>query len=206
MSLKHVLLGFLTQGPESGYSLRKRFFQPGKPRLSQVYRTLKEMASEGLVTSTREQQEKRPARNLFGLTRKGKAEFQRWMAGAWKVAPVKERLVLKLSFASQGKKQAIVAGMDTFIKAKREELAYYGTEAREHIERAAQGRDELDRFYWELVLDFLVRRCKAELEWAEVAMEKIVNGGTPAAAVAVDTREGKGRKNERTRPSGRKDG
>ena len=113
------------------------------------------------------------------------------MAGAWKVAPVKERLVLKLSFASQGKKKAIIEGMDTFIKVKKEELAYYGNEAREHIEKTAQGRDNLDRFYWELVLDFLVRRCKAELEWAEEAMQKIVNESLPRVA-ASNAQEGKG--------------
>lgn len=201
MSLKYVLLGFLTNGPESGYSLRKRFFQPGKPKLSQVYRTLKEMAAEGLVTSTREEQEKLPARNLYCLTKKGKTEFQRWMTGAWKVTPVKEHLVLKLSFASQGNKKAIVAGMDTFIKVKMEELAYYRTEAREHIARAAQGRNELDRFYWELILDFLVRRCTAELDWAEEAMAKIVNGGSPGAP-ALDVQKGKGLKKRRTRQQG----
>lgn len=199
MSLKYVLLGFLTYGPESGYSLRKRFFQPGMPKLSQVYRTLKEMAVEGLVASTREQQEKRPARNMYCLTKKGKTEFQRWMAGAWKVAPVKERFVLKLSFASQVKKKAIIAGMDNFIKVKKEELAYYGTEARKHIEKTALGRDNLDRFYWELVLDFLVRRCKAELEWAEEAMQKIVNGSLPRVA-ASNAQGGKGLKKQRTRP------
>jgi hypothetical protein len=128
---------------------------------------------------------------MYCLTKKGKAEFQRWMAGAWKVAPVKERLVLKLSFASQGKKKAIIEGMDTFIEVKKEELAYYGNEAREHIEKTAQGRDNLDRFYWELVLDFLVRRCKAELEWAEEAMQKIVNESLPRV-VASNAQEGKG--------------
>lgn len=199
MSLKYVLLGFLTTGPESGYSLRKRFFEPGKPKLSQVYRTLKEMAAEGLVTSTREQQEKRPARNLYGLTRKGKAEFQRWMAGTWQIAPVKERLILKLSFASQGRKKAIIAGMDTFIRVKTEELAYYRTEAREHMARVGQGRTELDRFYWELVLDFLVRRCRAELDWAEEALAKIVNGELPGA-VAEGKQDRSGLKKQRTEP------
>jgi len=174
MSLKYMLLGFLSYGPQSGYAMQKKFFEPGRPKLSQVYRTLKEMSAEGLVTSTREQQEKLPARNLYDLTKKGRKEFQRWMAGSWQIAPVKERLLLKLSFGALGKKKAIIAGLDAFIKVKEQELTYYESTARDLVEKAAEQRDELTKFYGELVLDFLERRCRSELEWADEAMQKIV--------------------------------
>ena len=77
MSLKCILLGLLSYGPESGYAMHKKFLEPGRPKLSQVYRTLKEMRSEGFVTSTRENQEKLPARNLYHITNRGQKEFQR---------------------------------------------------------------------------------------------------------------------------------
>ena len=181
MSLKFVLLGLLSYGPDSGYSLHKRFLEPGRPKLSQVYRTLKEMAAEGLITATREQQEKLPARNLYCLTRKGRLEFQRWMASPWKVAPVKEHLLLKLAFSAKGKKKSVIAGMNTFIAGKKQELAYYQSTAKELIKRQAQGRDALDLFYWELFVNFLERRCQAELEWAEESLVKIISEGPTEA-------------------------
>jgi PadR family transcriptional regulator, regulatory protein AphA len=194
MSLKFMLLGMLSYGPDSGYSLQKRFLVPGRPKLSQVYRTLKEMTAEGLITGTREQQEKLPARNLYGLTRKGQAEFQRWMASPWNVAPVKERLLLKLAFSAQGKKKSVIAGMNAFIAAKKDELAYYRSAAKELIEKQAEGRDKLDKFYWELVVDFMERRCRAELEWAEQSLAKIVDDSPPEAdAHAAPKQARKGR-------------
>jgi DNA-binding PadR family transcriptional regulator len=75
MSLKYVLLGFLTYGPESGYSLRKRFFQPGMPKLSQVYRTLKEMAAEGLVTSHGSSRKSAPRETCTVSQRKERRSF-----------------------------------------------------------------------------------------------------------------------------------
>lgn len=195
MSLKYMLLGFLSYGPESGYAMHKKFFDPGRPKLSQVYRTLKQMSAEGLVTSVREHQDKLPARNLYNLTKKGRADFQRWMSGSWPIAPVKERLLLKLSFGALSKQKTILSGLDAFIEGKKQELAYYESTARDLIEEAAQRRDDRDRFYWNLVLDFLERRCRAELDWAEEAVQKIARSSPEENSVA-----GKG-KNSTDRPS-----
>ena len=197
MSLKYMLLGLLTYGPESGYAMHKKFFEPGRPKLSQVYRTLKEMSAEGLVTSTREHQEKLPARNLYYLTKKGRTEFQRWMSGSWPIAPVKERLLLKLSFGALGKKKAIVAGMNAFIKGKKQELLYYESTARDLIVKAAEQRDERTKFFGELVVDFLERRCRAELEWALETMQKIMKeGADDLSASSAGKRRRMGRRSD----------
>jgi hypothetical protein len=54
-------------------------------------------------------------------------------------------------------------------------LAYYQWAAKDLIVKQARGRGELDRFYWELVVDFMERRCRVALEWAEESLARIVH-------------------------------
>ncbi|MDH3255198.1 MAG: PadR family transcriptional regulator [Acidobacteriota bacterium] len=83
MSLKPILLGFL-ENPSSGYDLKKifdetvRFFWSAE--LSQIYPTLHQLRSEGLVVSTRERSEKGPDREVYSRTPAGTEELQRWLA------------------------------------------------------------------------------------------------------------------------------
>ena len=49
MALKHVLLANLAYRPMTGYALHKIFFEPVRPELSQIYRALSELVSQGLV-------------------------------------------------------------------------------------------------------------------------------------------------------------
>jgi PadR family transcriptional regulator AphA len=79
MSLKYSLLGMIAERPGSGYTLRKRFFSYLKPTMSQVYRTLADMTSEGLADFNKVDQDNAPNKKVYYITEKGKQDLDRWL-------------------------------------------------------------------------------------------------------------------------------
>ncbi len=83
MSLRHVLLGLLSENPGHGYGLRKRIVH----RLGhfrninegQLYTQLAKMEKEGLIEREVVVPEKGPARKQLHITPKGKQAFLDWL-------------------------------------------------------------------------------------------------------------------------------
>lgn len=82
MSLDHILLGLL-QEPASGYELKTQFAENVRhfwsAELSQIYPTLKRLASRGLLTSRVEPSPRGPDRRVYELTASGRTELSRWL-------------------------------------------------------------------------------------------------------------------------------
>lgn len=82
MSLDRILLGLLRE-PASGYDLKALFesgidfFWPAE--LSQIYRTLRRLESEGLLRSTQQPSARGPSRRVYSLTAAGRRELQEWL-------------------------------------------------------------------------------------------------------------------------------
>ncbi|MCL2350821.1 MAG: PadR family transcriptional regulator, partial [Defluviitaleaceae bacterium] len=76
MSLKHGLMGLLSQKPMTGYDLDKEFnaslgfFWPAQ--YSQIYAELDKMEKKGWLVSRRVVQEDKPNKRVYSLTAEGK--------------------------------------------------------------------------------------------------------------------------------------
>ena len=83
MSLKYGLLGLLNYGEMTGYELDKafkdslEFFWQGQT--SQIYRELTAMEKAGWLSSRIEVQTGKPNRKIYAITKKGRAEFMKWL-------------------------------------------------------------------------------------------------------------------------------
>jgi len=111
--LKYAILGFLSYQPMSGYDIKQGMQRSTayfwNARLSQIYGTLKTLESEGLVTSTLAQEEKRRDRRVYTLTPDGRADLHAWLAQPLtELSEHKETLILKLFFAAQLPKETIL--------------------------------------------------------------------------------------------------
>ncbi|MBM3182665.1 MAG: PadR family transcriptional regulator, partial [Chloroflexi bacterium] len=167
--------------PSSGYSLHKDIFVPMKPTLSQIYRTLNDMSTEGLVESDRVEQKKLPARNVFHITESGYDELRQWIRAKSELAQIREPLLQILWFGSVVDKEDILSKVRAYIEEKKGELQYYEAEATKSGRKVKKTQaSTLDVFYQNLVFDYIRRRSKVELEWAEVAAQLILEFGLGA--------------------------
>jgi DNA-binding PadR family transcriptional regulator len=83
MSIKHAILGLISQQPMHGYRLKEAF----DDRMSalwglttgQIYQTLGALERAGLLASRGERVGSRPTRRIYSLTDAGKRELRRWL-------------------------------------------------------------------------------------------------------------------------------
>jgi len=83
--LRPGVMAFLAQGEAHGYQIARhlsgmRMFAGREPDHPGIYRALKEMADQGLVTSSWETGDTGPARRVFALTRTGEECLETWLA------------------------------------------------------------------------------------------------------------------------------
>ena len=91
MSVAHVLLGVLSEGPAHGYDLKRvhdeRF--PGARPLAfgQVYAALAKLEKDGLVEVAETLRDGGPERTTYAITPLGRDELDTWLATAERAGP-----------------------------------------------------------------------------------------------------------------------
>jgi DNA-binding PadR family transcriptional regulator len=83
LSIKHAMLGLLTEGPLHGYGLKSAYeadLVPGASlNIGQVYPALDRLQAEGYVTVEVVSQTERPDRKVYTLTEAGRQELESWL-------------------------------------------------------------------------------------------------------------------------------
>ena len=175
MALKHVLLGILSYGgPMAGYSLHKAFWSPIRPALQQIYRTINEMFSEGLITVDRVDNSKQPARNICTITEKGTAELNNWIMQRSKAHPMSEPITQQIVFSGNLDKKEIIANIESYKEQRKTELLFYTSRHPSTLTRNLHSAPLIE-LCAELVREYMRRRGEAEIGWAREAIERINN-------------------------------
>ncbi len=85
MSVKHIILGALMNGPAHGYSFRSgtttKIMEEFGINDGQLYPLLKKMTDEGLIEKVIEFRESGPNRHNYHITDPGRSEFMSWIKG-----------------------------------------------------------------------------------------------------------------------------
>lgn len=142
MSLKHAVLAALLEGEASGYDLAKLFdvsvanFWAATPQ--QLYRELDRLSEAGLITARVVQQERRPNKRMFTLTRAGRADLVAYTADAPKPTAVRDELMVQVQACDEGDTAAVRAHVRERMEAALGKLARY----ERMRERMLDGRDE----------------------------------------------------------------
>ena len=104
--LRPGIMAFLARGKAHGYQIAQhlsamRMFDCREPDHPGVYRALKEMADEGLVTAAWEMGDSGPAKRTYALTEAGHACLDTWMATLCRYRAAVDELLALLHDARQ---------------------------------------------------------------------------------------------------------
>ncbi|UZX03135.1 PadR family transcriptional regulator [Arthrobacter sp. CDRTa11] len=132
MKLEHILLGVLLEHPSTGYDLKKFLdnrgrFMRSNTQMSQVYRSLGLMESQGLVTHTVERRPGAQDAKKYSVTDKGAAVFLDWLTGPYS-PPTRfqdPELNVRLSFAGFMGRDQLGALLDVEIHHRQDEIRRY---------------------------------------------------------------------------------
>jgi DNA-binding PadR family transcriptional regulator len=179
MSLDDLLLGAL-RTPSSGYALKAQFdtvyrhFWPAE--LSQIYRTLRRLEEDGLLTSKAAASDKGPERRVYRTTAKGRVRLQRWLAAGPQVRDDRHPFCAQVFFLDE---LTDPERRLAFLRALRDEFAGRVTELEEIARgwRAADARypddlpdaDQMQQF----VLMLGIEKYGAIARWADRCLERL---------------------------------
>ena len=122
-----VVLGLLSEGERSGYDLLKRaegsVAHMWSPAKSQLYAVLPRLVAAGLATRRDVRQAARPDKQVYRLTRAGRAAVREWL----ETAPPKswDELLLKVFFAKLSSRAALLRQLEDYGAQQRAMLAEY---------------------------------------------------------------------------------
>jgi len=178
MPISHAILGFLEYQPMSGYDLKKFFDQSvahfWSATQSHIYKALEKLEEEELVTSKIIQQEGKPNRKEYHITKAGRAELKKWLAAPLPLAPVREAWMIQLFFAHSLSNEEIAK----LLEERKKEILKVSDEldqARATIERnkasAAPGIERMSAL-WQMTLDYGIDYYKSELAWLDKTLKR----------------------------------
>ncbi|WP_405650692.1 PadR family transcriptional regulator [Streptomyces sp. RK9] len=168
MSLRHAVLGLLSEEPGSGWDLMQKFDHSLRhawsATQSQVYGELGKLADAGLITVAEEGPR---GRKVYEITEDGRAELRHWMID---VAPRPRRddLILRVFFLNA----VSPAEAREFLGRVAEAATLRHEELREVRDRTDWSDDALS-VYGALALEWGLRFEAMHRDWAEWARAKL---------------------------------
>jgi PadR family transcriptional regulator, regulatory protein AphA len=177
MSLTHVILGWLSHEPMTGYDLNavieistQHFWSTSQ---SQIYRTLSKIEAEGWVTQEVIQQEDRPPRKVYEITAEGRAELKRWLGAFHDPDPPRIPWLIQVFFAGQISDDEILAVLQKKLASLKGRLGRIRAARGISAEQFDADEDLRNIFYWMLTIDYGEMKLQSQIKWIEGVIEKI---------------------------------
>ncbi|WP_330260982.1 PadR family transcriptional regulator [Streptomyces sp. NBC_00539] len=169
MSLKHALLGLLSERPASGYDLLKRFetslADVWPATQSQIYTELTKLAGVGWIAVAAEGPR---GRKEYTLTDEGLAELRHWLTGTKPQRNTRSDVLLRVFFLGvlePAEAQAYLADLIEMSERGGEEL-------RRLADSIEWGDDDLS-LYGRIALEYGLRFNAMRRDWARWAADRI---------------------------------
>ncbi|WP_226655474.1 PadR family transcriptional regulator [Pseudalkalibacillus hwajinpoensis] len=175
---KYAILGLLTIGCQTGYSMKKMMDESlnhfWKISYGQIYPTLKNLLDEELITVQKQSESGKPDKKKYQLTSLGWQSLQNWMeTPIQEIGVEKNELLLKLFFSHHQSTEMTLNQLDHYHTKLEERLNTYL--AIEEMIRGTYG-DQKDAKFWLLTLDYGIRTTQAASEWANDAKNSLQGG------------------------------
>jgi DNA-binding PadR family transcriptional regulator len=178
--LKYALLGFLHYRSLSGYDL-KRLMDASTTHfwhadLSQIYKTLKSLESEGAITSRIEAQEERPDRRVYSITERGRDDLRAWLnRPLTETTPLKETLLLKVFFGAGGDLEKLRMQLQLQRDLHQQQLQHYQSQTLTDIEENAAfiGATPTDALLWDTTRRAGVLYEEMYIRWLDETIARI---------------------------------
>jgi DNA-binding PadR family transcriptional regulator len=177
MSLKHAILGFLSHLPMSGYDLKKAFdgsvrhFWPADQ--SQIYRTLSQLAEDGLVEREAAAGETHRDRHVYHITGSGLAELRNWLATPQPPADDREPFLIQVFFSANQDTGRALALLERQRDEIRQQYAFYEQLFEQVTAGASRAPSEKAFFFSTLTLEYVLALGHGYLHWLDAAIDRV---------------------------------
>lgn len=175
MSISYAILGFLLDGPRSGYDLKKLFAASESLHWSgnnnQIYAALVQLHRDGLATLEVQQPAEGPARKVYSITGQGKQALRTWLQSEPDLPQLRIPILTRLIAAdllSAGELDAMLA---SYAEALRVEIL-----GLEELSRRGTGPSfgtARQRYLWQRIHERSAAFYREEAAWVQVTRQTL---------------------------------
>ena len=175
MTIQHIILGFLQEGPKSGYTLKQEIvavpFFHSSANNNQIYKSLLKLHRAGLVDVALHVKERGAASKVYTITAAGENELKTWASGPPEGAEFYSHFHQQLAFAhtlAQPELTALFAAYETKIRS----MLAIAQELRVRFGRTQPSTTENPStnqriLLWTAIFDHRVQIYELELAWLQ---------------------------------------
>lgn len=169
VSIRHLILGLLTQQPMSGYDI-KRFLKStswliDSPSFGSIYPTLHTLREDGLVTVEAAPRQGKPPRKIYTITEAGRLALREWIDQPVAPGASLKTFVMRLILASNFSH----TGLISHLQQRRSQVAVHHTTLKQITEALDGTVDSGQR----LAFGYGLALATAELAWLDSALEQL---------------------------------
>ncbi len=163
MSLRHLILGLLTQKPMSGYDikhvLKSLDWLVGNPSFGSLYPALHAMLEDDLVSVEVIPQHDKPSRKVYTITDEGQEALQEWAKQPVSASVSLKTFVMRLILADNLPRANLIA----HLQQRRAQVA----DNHSTLARTVEVLDTEQELKQRLALDYGLTLATAELAWLD---------------------------------------
>jgi PadR family transcriptional regulator, regulatory protein AphA len=172
-----ALLGLLSRSSGSGYELSKRIERGlafiWAPARSGVYAVLPRLVAKGYASREDVPQTGRPDKQVYRLTRRGRAALREWLEeGPLESEVSKNPFLLKLFFGAEMRPEAVIELVRARKREAEETLARLRAIDREIL---ALGPDREKEYFNYFTLKWGLEYYRALIRWADATLSELEN-------------------------------
>jgi len=171
LSLKHAILLMLEHEPSSGYDLLKQFRESlgyfWNAKHQQIYRQLKQLSDEKLITHVDTPQAHKPDKKVYRITTDGQSELYAWLSSPTQPNKINDGLLVKIYGADVGDPEKILEELERHIALHQHTLGKLKAIEERYL-AASQEQQQKYRYPY-ITLRRGILGEEAWLKWAEEA-------------------------------------
>jgi len=167
MSIKFIILGYLSWQPMTGYDIKKIVAEseilPWSANNNQIYRALVQLYKDEWVTKTIEEQSGAPNRHIYTITAEGLQELKIWVGSEPESPHTKKSFLNQLLWADCLSTQEIDELLEAYLNAVGEKVFFLRVQADRKPNMPE--RTSRESYLWEMIHKNWIAQYEAELEW-----------------------------------------
>ncbi|MEM9774131.1 MAG: PadR family transcriptional regulator [Chloroflexota bacterium] len=168
MSLKHVILGYLSWQPQSGYDLKQIIADSETLSWSannnQIYKALVSLHNNQFVEKTIIHQDGTPSRHVYSILPAGLEELKDWMLKTPNPPHSNREILLQLMWSDALSPAEIDDLIDRYINEVGEKLFMLRVSADEQPN--VPNRTKREAYLWQMIYKNWISHFELELRWA----------------------------------------
>ncbi len=167
MSIKHVILGYLSWQPMTGYNIKKIIADsetlPWTANDNQIYHALVELHKDGWVTKTIEDQGGAPDHHIYAITDAGIQALGQWIKSEPEPPQIGKPFLNQLMWADSLSVQEMDKLLEAYLNVVGEKLLFLRVQADEKPNMPE--RTPREKYVWNMIHKNWIDQFELELSW-----------------------------------------